>query len=91
LTDQAVFIYDFTYKLISHFNRNNTKPIQQWEDGWTGSREILCCFFFFDLGGGGENMMYLLKKRESDRSPPIQIWDGFSRNIHREFKIILAN
>ncbi|MQY76000.1 MAG: IS66 family transposase [Spirochaeta sp.] len=47
--------------------------------------------FFTGRKHAGENMMDLLKKRESDRSPPIQMCDALSRNLPKDFKIILAN
>ena len=47
----------------------------------------------FFTGGkhAGENMRDLLQQRESNRGPPIQMCDALSRNVPKEFQIILAN
>lgn len=47
----------------------------------------------FFTGGkhAGENMRTLLAKRSKERSPPIQMCDALSRNIAKEFEVILAN
>ena len=39
----------------------------------------------------GENMADILAKRSSDLEPPIQMCDALSRNLPKDFKIILAN
>jgi hypothetical protein len=39
----------------------------------------------------GENISDLLQHRDSDRAPPIQMCDALSRNVPKEFQIILAN
>ena len=47
--------------------------------------------FYTGRKHAGENMAALLEKRESDRSPPIQMCDALSRNAPGEFKTLLAN
>ncbi|MHB8276848.1 MAG: IS66 family transposase [Candidatus Humimicrobiaceae bacterium] len=39
----------------------------------------------------GENMAEILAKRNDELGPPIQMCDGLSRNIPKDFKTILAN
>ena len=39
----------------------------------------------------GENMADILAKRSGALGPPIQMCDGLSRNIPKDFKVILAN
>jgi hypothetical protein len=39
----------------------------------------------------GENMSELLKHRHHDRAPPIQMCDAASRNVPKEFQVILGN
>jgi len=39
----------------------------------------------------GENMADILAKRSSDLEPPLQMFDALSRNLPKDFKIILAN
>jgi hypothetical protein len=47
--------------------------------------------FFTGRKHAGENMEDLLQQRQSDRAPPIQMCDALSRNLPKDFKIILAN
>jgi len=47
--------------------------------------------FFTGRNHAGENMADLLAKRRSELSPPIQMCDGLSRNIPKDFKTILSN
>ena len=55
----------------------------------SGTRKI--ALFFTGRNHAGENMAELLKKRSSRLSPPIQMCDGLSRNIPKDFKTILSN
>lgn len=47
--------------------------------------------FYSGRNHAGENMTELLKQREADRSPPIQMCDALSRNLPKDFEVILAN
>ena len=47
--------------------------------------------FFTGRKHAGENMGDLLQQRKSDRAPPIQMCDALSRNLPKDFKIILSN
>lgn len=47
--------------------------------------------FFTGHNHAGENMAKLLANRSNELSIPIQMCDGLSRNIPKEFKTILAN
>jgi len=47
--------------------------------------------FYSGRNHAGENMAELLKQREADRSPPIQMCDALSRNVPKDFEVILAN
>jgi transposase len=47
--------------------------------------------FFTGRNHAGENMAELLAKRNSELAPPIQMCDGLSRNIPKDFKTILSN
>jgi len=55
----------------------------------TGNRKI--ALFFTGRKHAGENMNDLLAKRNKELSPPIQMCDGLSRNVPKDFKTILAN
>ncbi len=54
-----------------------------------GERKI--ALFYSGRNHAGENMTELLKQREADRSPPIQMCDALSRNVPKDFEVILAN
>jgi len=47
--------------------------------------------FYSGRNHAGENMTELLKQREAGRSPPIQMCDALSRNVPKDFEVILAN
>ena len=47
--------------------------------------------FFTGRSHAGENLADLLAKRHSGLSPPIQMCDALSRNVPKNFKILLAN
>jgi len=54
-----------------------------------GSRKI--ALFVTGHNHAGENLNDILEKRSEKLSPPIQMCDGLSRNIPKDFKTILAN
>ncbi|MBA7591557.1 hypothetical protein ES708_33716 [subsurface metagenome] len=54
-----------------------------------GNRKI--ALFHTGRKHAGENMNDVLRKRDTDRSPPIQMCDALSRNVPQEFEVILAN
>jgi len=47
--------------------------------------------FFTGRSHAGENMANLLAKRKSELAPPIQMCDGLSRNVPKDFEVILSN
>jgi len=47
--------------------------------------------FYSGRNHAGENMTELLTQREAGRSPPIQMCDALSRNVPKDFEVILAN
>jgi len=47
--------------------------------------------FFTGRSHAGENMADLMAKRKSELPAPIQMCDGLSRNVPKDFKTILAN
>jgi hypothetical protein len=47
--------------------------------------------FYTGRNHAGENLGLLLLHRDPDRSPPIQMCDGLSRNVPEQFATILAN
>lgn len=54
-----------------------------------GGRKI--ALFFTGRKHAGENMTDLLSRRAAELGPPIQMCDALSRNISKEFEVILAN
>ena len=55
----------------------------------SGSTRI--ALFLTGHNHAGENMAQILAKRSDELGPPIQMCDGLSRNIPKDFKTILAN
>ncbi len=53
--------------------------------------DIKIALFFTGRSHAGENMNDLLAKRRGELAPPIQMCDGLSRNVPKDFKTILAN
>lgn len=47
--------------------------------------------FFTGRQHAGENLADLLAKREADLGPPIQMCDALSRNLPKNFEVMLAN
>ncbi|MBW8003369.1 MAG: transposase [Planctomycetes bacterium] len=54
-----------------------------------GNRKI--ALFHTGRKHAGENMSDVLRKRDADRGPPIQMCDALSRNVSKQFAVILAN
>ncbi len=54
-----------------------------------GNRKI--ALFHTGRKHAGENMSDVLRKRDADRGPPIQMCDALSRNVPKQFAVILAN
>ncbi len=54
-----------------------------------GSRKI--ALFVTGHNHAGENLNDILEKRNATLGPPIQMCDALSRNIHKDFKIILSS
>ncbi|GAH74487.1 unnamed protein product, partial [marine sediment metagenome] len=92
---------DTTIKILELMNNSNH---EEEEEGGEASRngmfttailsikdECKIALFFTGRKHAGENMADLLKHRESNRSPPIQMCDALSRNLPKDFKVILAN
>ena len=51
----------------------------------------LIALFFTGRNHAGENLQAVLDKRSKERSAPIQMCDGLSRNLPKAFETILAN
>jgi transposase len=47
--------------------------------------------FFTGRSHAGENLAKVLQRRESQKDPPIQMCDALSRNLPKDFKLILCN
>jgi len=52
---------------------------------------VKIALFFTGHNHAGENLAGVLEKRNSVLGPPIQMCDGLSRNIPKEFKTIISN
>lgn len=47
--------------------------------------------FFTGRQHAGENLQYVLKQRAAELAAPIQMCDALSRNLPKEFEVVLAN
>lgn len=47
--------------------------------------------FFTGPHHAGENLTDLLRQRATELPPPIQMCDALSRNLPKEFEVVLAN
>jgi transposase len=52
---------------------------------------VRIALFFTGHNHAGENLAGILEKRNAALGPPIQMCDGLSRNIPKEFKTIISN
>ena len=94
---QGDIIYndDTVAKILSQMNlpvkeKNGRKGI--FTSGFASvCGDIKIALFLTGHNHAGENMADILAKRSADLGPPIQMCDGLSRNIPKEFKTILAN
>lgn len=92
---------DTVVKILEHMKENNN--MEQQDPGRKrrtgmfttgilsiqGNRKI--ALFHTGRKHAGENMNDVLRKRDTDRSPPIQMCDALSRNVPEAFEVILAN
>ena len=86
---------DTIAKILSRMNVDDDK-----RDGRKGiftsgilsvAGSIKIVLFFTGHNHAGENLSDILEKRNAVLGPPIQMCDGLSRNIPKEFKTILSN
>jgi hypothetical protein len=84
---------DTTMKVLALMQNNDQKDQSQREGIFTTSilstlNDQKIALFFTGRKHAGENLADLMQRRQSDRSPPIQMCDALSRNTSEAFKSI---
>lgn len=86
---------DTVMKILSCINTDDSKKKGRkgiFTSGFASiAGDIKIALFFTGRNHAGENMNELLVKRNSGLAAPIQMCDGLSRNVPKDFKTILAN
>ena len=86
---------DTVMKILSCINTDDSKKKGRkgiFTSGFASiAGDIKIALFFTGHSHAGENMNDLLAKRNSELPLPIQMCDGLSRNIPKDFKTILSN
>ncbi|MBU0767417.1 IS66 family transposase [Patescibacteria group bacterium] len=92
--DDVIYNDDTTMKILA-LMQNSDDPSERKGIFTTGILSTLndrkIALFCTGRKHAGENMVDLLEKRQTDRSPPIQMCDALSRNMPQALKTILAN
>ena len=86
---------DTVMKILSQINQpDKDRPGRKgiFTSGFMSiANDARIALFFTGHNHAGENMADILAKRSDELGPPIQMCDGLSRNIPKEFKTILSN
>ena len=86
---------DTTMKILALMKENDEDESSRKGMFTTGMLSMIndrkIALFFTGRKHAGENMTDLLGQRQSGLSPPIQMCDALSRNIPKDFRILLAN
>jgi len=92
----VVYNDDTTMKILALMKENDEQDQSERKGMFTTgilstTNNQKIALFYTGRKHAGENMADLLEQRQTDRSPPIQMCDGLSRNTSEAFKTILAN
>lgn len=86
---------DTIAKILSRMNVSDDKKERRKGIFTSGilsvAGSVKIALFFTGHNHAGENLSDVLEKRNAVLGPPIQMCDGLSRNIPKEFKTILSN
>jgi hypothetical protein len=92
---EVIYNDDTTMKILALMKENDEDESSRKGMFTTGILSTIngrkIALFFTGRKHAGENMADLLEQRQSGLSPPIQMCDALSRNLPKEFLIILAN
>lgn len=92
---EVIYNDDTNMKVLSLLKENNKENPERKGIFTTGivSRveENLIALYFTGRNHAGENLDQLLQKRIKSKGPPIQMCDALSRNVPKEFEVLLAN
>ncbi|MBC8458299.1 MAG: IS66 family transposase [Deltaproteobacteria bacterium] len=92
---EVIYNDDTTMKILALMKENNEDESSRKGMFTTGMLSMIndrkIALFFTGRKHAGENMADLLEQRQSGLSPPIQMCDALSRNVPKDFRILLAN
>ena len=92
---EVIYNDDTTMKILALMKENDEDESSRKGMFTTGILSTIngrkIALFFTGRKHAGENMADLLEQRQSGLSPPIQMCDALSRNLPKDFLIILAN
>jgi len=92
---EVIYNDDTTMKILALMKENDEDESSRKGMFTTGMLSMIndrkIGLFFTGRKHAGENMADLLGQRQSGLSPPIQMCDALSRNVPKDFRILLAN
>ena len=92
---EVIYNDDTTMKILALMKENDEDESSRKGMFTTGMLSMVnarkIALFFTGRKHAGENMADLLGQRQSGLSPPIQMCDALSRNVPKDFWILLAN
>lgn len=92
---EVIYNDDTTMKILALMKENDEDESSRKGMFTTGMLSMIndrkIALFFTGRKHAGENMADLLGQRQSGLSPPIQMCDALSRNVPKDFRILLAN
>jgi len=92
---EVIYNDDTTMKILALMKENDEDEPSRKGMFTTGMLSMVnarkIALFFTGRKHAGENMADLLGQRQSGLSPPIQMCDALSRNVPKDFRILLAN
>jgi len=93
---------DTTMKILQYAGKRAQRPeeLQEHDEERTGIfttgiisvvEDHKIALFFTGKHHAGENLLELFEKRQTGLAPPLQMCDALSRNLPKDFKVILCN
>ena len=90
--DTTIKILEFMSKEENEYEQKEKTRTGMFTTGvFSRVGEHNIALYFTGRKHAGENMAELLSHRDFDRGPPIQMCDALSRNLPKDFKVLLAN
>jgi hypothetical protein len=90
----VIYNDDTNMKVLSLLKENKENPERKgiFTTGIVSRvEENLIALYFTGRNHAGENLNQLLQERIKSKGPPVQMCDALSRNVPKEFEVLLAN